>query len=157
VHTRSIQQDEVHKRSIVAQIKEHVDTVHAILVLANGTVPRFTVGTDYALSTLSSIFPNLPNNIAFILTNVPTPLLHNFSADTIPGFSKDTRQFLLDNPVALQRKYLRLEDNPNVQDRRMDMRREVKAGEQNALEMLVELFDWLDDLEPQPTFARGSV
>ena len=27
----------------------------------------------------------------------------------------------------------------------------VKVGEENALEMLVELFDWLDDLEPQPT------
>ena len=27
----------------------------------------------------------------------------------------------------------------------------MKVGEENALEMLVELFDWLDDLEPQPT------
>jgi len=27
------------------------------------------------------------------------------------------------------------------------MRREVKAGEYNALEMLVDLFDWLDGLK----------
>lgn len=26
----------------------------------------------------------------------------------------------------------------------------VKAGEENALEMLVNLFDWLDGLEPEP-------
>ena len=27
----------------------------------------------------------------------------------------------------------------------------VKVGEENALEMLVEIFDWLNGLEPQPT------
>ena len=27
----------------------------------------------------------------------------------------------------------------------------VKASEQDTLEMLVELFDWLDSLDPQPT------
>jgi len=27
----------------------------------------------------------------------------------------------------------------------------VKAAEQSALEMLVDLFDWLDNLGPQPT------
>jgi len=31
------------------------------------------------------------------------------------------------------------------------MRKVVMSAEQNALEMLVELFDWLDGLEPQPT------
>jgi hypothetical protein len=134
----------------VAQIKKHVDSVNAILVLANGTVPRVTVGTDYALSTLAAIFPNLPSNIAFIFTNVSSLLYLNFSGDTIPDILKDAPQFLLDNPVALQRKYLRLKDNPNIRNRGTDMRREVKAGEQNALEMLVELFDWLDGLEPQP-------
>jgi len=43
--------------------------------------------------------------------------------------------------------FLRLKDNPNIWDRRTDMRREVKAGEYNALEMLVDLFDWLDGLK----------
>jgi hypothetical protein len=133
----------------VAQIKKHVDSINAILVLANGTVPRFTFGTDYALSTLAAIFPNLPNNITFILTNVLTPLYLNFSDDTLPDGLKHTRQFLLDNPVALQRKYLRLKDNPNICNTRTEIRREVMAGEQNALEMLVELFDWLDGLEPR--------
>ena len=32
-----------------------------------------------------------------------------------------------------------------------ELLRAVKAGEQSALEMLVDLFDWLDGLEPQPT------
>jgi hypothetical protein len=148
--TRGIQQDELHKRNIVAQIIKHVASVNAILVLANGTVPRVTVGTDYALSTLAAIFPNLASNIGFVFTNVSSLLHLNFSGDTVPDILKDAPQFPLNNPVALQRKYLRLQDNPNIRDRRTEMRRDVKAGEQNALEMLVVLFDWLDGLEPQP-------
>jgi hypothetical protein len=147
--TRGVQQDELHK-SIAAQIKKHVGSVNAILVLANGTVPRVTAGTDYALSTLTAMFPNLLSNIAFIFTNVLSLLHLNFSGDTIPDILKDAPQFPLNNPVALQRKYLRLKDNLNIRDRRTDMCRDVKAGEQNALEMLVELFDWLDGLKPQP-------
>jgi len=34
---------------------------------------------------------------------------------------------------------------------RESFRKAVKVGEENALEMLVDLFDWLDGLEPQPT------
>jgi len=34
------------------------------------------------------------------------------------------------------------------------MRKTMKAGEENALEMLVDLFDWLDGLERQST--RGA-
>jgi len=34
---------------------------------------------------------------------------------------------------------------------RADLRNAVRTAEQNAMEMLVALFDWLDGLEPQPT------
>ena len=62
--TRSPQQDELHKQSIETETKNQIDFVSVVLVLANGTLPRVTVGTDYALSTLSAIFPNtLTNNI----------------------------------------------------------------------------------------------
>ena len=150
--TRGLQQDELHKRSIAAQIKEHVDSVTAVLVLANGTVPRVTVGTDYALSTLSTIFPkSLTNNIAFMFTNVSSPLHWNFSGDTIPDVLKEAPQFLLNNPIALHKKYLKLMGDPSMKKGMSELLRAVKAGEQSALEMLVDLFDWLDGLEPQPT------
>ena len=150
--TRGLQQDELHKRSIAAQIKEHVDSVTAVLVLANGTVPRVTVGTDYALSTLSTIFPeSLANNIAFMFTNVSSPLHWNFSGDTIPDVLKEAPQLLLNNPIALHKKYLKLKGDPNMKKAMSELLRAVKAGEQSALEMLVDLFDWLDGLEPQPT------
>ena len=150
--TRGFIQDELHKRSIQAQIKNHIGFINAILVLANGTVPRVTVGTDYAITTLSAIFPKtLTNNIAFLLTNTSNPLFQNFSKDVLPCAFKDAPQFLLNNPIALQRKYLRLKNDPNVKIGREDLRNAVKVAEENALEMLVELFDWLDGLEPQPT------
>ncbi len=147
--TRSIQQDGLHKWSIATQIKEHIDSITAVLVLANA---RVTVGTDYALSTLSAMFPkSLSPRVSFMFTNVLSPLHWNFSLETLPPELRGAPQFLLNNPITLQRKYLKLKDDPNMKKRRADLRNDVKAGEQNALQMLVELFDWLDSLEPQDT------
>ena len=150
--TRGIQQDELHKRSIASEIQKHVGSVNAILVLLQGTIPRITHGTDYALHTLSTIFPKtVINNIAFVFTNVLSPLSWNFSQDTVPKMLKGAPQFHLDNPVALQKKYLKLKDDQSKKNVKIDMRNHVKAGERKGLEMLVKLFDWLDRLEPQPT------
>ena len=105
------------------------------------------VSTTYALYTLSSIFPKpLASKIAFMFTNVLSPLHWNFSGDTIPEVLQDAPHFLLSNPLALQRKYLKLKDNQNVKKERGYWCKEVKAAEQVALEMLVDLFDWLDGL-----------
>ena len=149
--TRGIQQDEHHKNNIATYIQEHIDTVSAVLILANGTVPRVTVGTDYALSALSALFPKtLVNNIAFLFTNSPTCLSFNFS-EAIPEILKDAPQFLFDNPIALQKKFLELKDGPNKKKRKMELQKTVKDTEEKGLGMLVDLFDWLDGLEPQPT------
>jgi hypothetical protein len=155
--TRSGQQDELHKRNIVAKVKDHIDSITAVLILANGTVPRVTVGTDYALSALSDMFPkSLARNVSFMFTNVISPLHWNFCLDTVPHALQHAPQFLLNNPIALQRKYLKLKNDPTMKKRRVDLRSAVKTGEQNALEMLVNLFDWLDGLEPQGTTEIGT-
>ena len=149
--THRLQQDELHKRDVATQIKNHIDSVTAVLVLVNGTVPRITVGSNYALSILSAIFTkSLAGNIAFVFTNVLSPLHWNFSEDTIPDVLKEVPHFLINNPVALQKKYLKLRDDPYMKTGRAEFRKAVKGGEENALETLVELFDWLDRLEPQP-------
>ena len=64
---------------------------------------------------------------------------------------KDAPRFLLNNPVALQRQYHKLMYSPNMRKRSAEMRKEVKACEEDASEMLVELFNWLDSFEPRPT------
>ena len=57
----------------------------------------------------------------------------------------------------LQKEYLKLKDSPNTKTMRTDLRNAVKASEKNALEMLVELYDWLDRLEPLPTVEMFSL
>jgi len=150
--TRGIHQDELHKESIATEIQNHVESVTAVLILANGSVPRITVGTDYALSALSALFPKtLAKNIAFLFSNSPTYLSLNFAQDAVPEILKDAPQFLLDNPIALQKKFLKFKDDPTKRKMRKEMQREVKHVELRALEMMCDLFDWLDNLEPQPT------
>ena len=150
--TRGIEQDEHHRRNILAEIRKHINAITAVLVLLNGTVPRITIGTEYALSTLSAIFPkSLVENIAFVFTNVPSPLSWQFSTDTLPDVLRDAPQFFLDNPLALQKKYLSLKHDLKRKNARMPIRRGVLAGEERALEMLVNLFDWSDSLKSQPT------
>jgi hypothetical protein len=99
----------------------------------------------------SPLYPLSPPNVAFVLTNTSTPLDENFSRDTLPDVFKHAPHFLLNNPIALQRRYLELKDNPNMEGQRSYFRETVKAREQDGLEVLVELFDWLDRLEPRPT------
>jgi len=150
--TRGIDQDKLHKKSIADQIKNHIATVNAVLILVNGTVPRITVGTNYALTTLSAFFPkSLANNIAFLFSNTSNYLAVNISDDAIPPALSDAPRFLLDNPIALMRKFSDLKDDPKQKVSRKLLRQMVVKAEQKGWEMLVTLFDWLDGLEPQPT------
>src|SRR6266404_705312 len=133
----------------MTQITEHIDTVTAILFVANGTVTRSTVGTNNALSALSAILPEtLADKIALVLTNLSGPLYQNFS---VPDVLKDAPQFFFSNPIALQKKYLKLMGDRRTNNKQPDMRKKgmremVKADEHKALEMLAELFDWLDGI-----------
>ena len=141
-------------RSITAQVGKYIDSITAVIILANGTVPRIAVGTD-ALSFLSTISPKIPvKHMCSILTNLPSPLSQNIPGNAFPDILV---QFVLDNPVALQKKYLKLKGDPNMKKESMELRTMVKAGEQKALEMLVDLFDWLDGLDrpkAQDTLAQ---
>ena len=142
----------------MAQIEKYLGSLTAVLILANGTLPRITVGTYDALSALFAVLPvNLANNISFVLTNVSDPLYQNFPGDTVPDILKNVPQFLLDNPIPLQRKYLQLKDVPDMKQWRTEMCEMVKTGEEMALEMLVDLFDWLDGLEQHQTTDTVSL
>jgi hypothetical protein len=123
------------------EIENYIDSISAVLILADGIVPRITVETGYTFSVLSTIFPKtLTNNIAIMFTNVQNPQYWKFSHETDLGVLRDAPLFLINNPIALQNRF--------KDDR--DMRIMVKASEQRALEMLARLFGWLDGLEPRP-------
>lgn len=153
--TRGLAQDELHKASIASAIKENISTVNAVIILANGTVPRLGVATDYALSTLSSIFPRtLADNIGILFTNVSSPLSWNFDQNSLPDVLRihDDNQWLLDNPLAMWNKYLQIKAQSNVSRKVLSgLSNAVKEGHQRALEEICAIFDWLDGLKPQPT------
>jgi len=83
-----------------------------------------------------------------MFTNVGDPLSSNFPQDAIPEVLKDAPQFEIDNPVGLQKRYLEVKGDPKMTNELMKMLEEVNISEQNALKMLVDLFDWLDKLQP---------
>lgn len=91
----------------------------------------------------------MANNIGLVFTNIVDPLSFNFCQDTIPEVLKDARQFQLDNPISLQRKYLELKNDPDMEQGMVTLCKAVKDSEGKALEMLVDLVDWLSSLEPQ--------
>ena len=147
---RGIQQDELLK-SIVDHIEKVTDSITAVLVLVNGTVPRVSVGTESALSALSAIFSRTLKNVAFLLTNTSNPLYQNFSRDILPEVFMGAPELFLDNPTALQRKYLERKGGPNTRSQMTHFRELVQASEHDALEMLVDLFGWLDALSDSRT------
>ncbi|KAM6499740.1 hypothetical protein JOM56_005248 [Amanita muscaria] len=152
--TRGLAQDEKHKENIARAIKDNIHVVNAVLILANGTLPRLSAATDYALSTLSSIFPrSLVENIGIIFTNVSIQLSLNFDQNSLPeSLRNPDSQFRLDNPVALWKKYLARCSNSRVTKReRSEWKAEIHQKHQKALRTSASLFDWLDTLVPQPT------
>ena len=139
-------------KSIATQVERYIDTTTAVIILANGTVPRVTVGTDDALSFLSAISLKIPTkNISCILTNLSSAIYRNFPENTLPCILKGAPQFPLNNPIALQRKYLKLKDDTTMKKGSIDLREMVKAEEQKSLEMLVDLFEWLGGLDQPKT------
>ncbi|KAJ7750688.1 hypothetical protein DFH07DRAFT_1034072 [Mycena maculata] len=150
--TRGIQQDELHKKGIATEIKEQVTTVHAVLILANGTLPRLSVSTEYALTTLSSIFPkSLADNISLVFTMCSNPLSINFTDDAVPPSLETAPQLYIDNPLSLLHKYLEMKANGQHTRQLRAAREHVVSSEAAALQTMVRFFDWLDDLKPQPT------
>ncbi|PFH47909.1 hypothetical protein AMATHDRAFT_49936 [Amanita thiersii Skay4041] len=152
--TRGIQQDERHKVSIATTIENNITSVNAVIILANGTVPRLRVATDYALSALSAIFPrSLANNIGLLFTNVSSPLSWNFDQNSLPDVLRSSdNQFLMDNPVAMWKKLEEMRQTGTFSEKvLMQLDSAVQDGYKKALEVLADILNWLDGLTPQAT------
>ena len=153
--TRGLQKDKEHKQSITTAIRDNIPEVTAVIILANGTNPRLGVATEYAITTLCSIFPRtLIRNIGILFTNVSSPLSWNFNVDTLSVELRGAKRFLIDNPLAMQKKYLKMAGgkiDENDQDILDGLEPAVNAGHQATLNTLVKIFNWLNGLEPQAT------
>jgi len=142
--TGDIEQDETNKERFVRFIEKHVKFVSAVLLV--DLVFLNDYWRDYRWSILFTIFPKtLVNNIAFVFTNVRRSRRRDLCQENIPGALKSSLVFFLDNPIVRQLTYA----GPNTT-------KIVKGREQGALEILVEFFNWMDGLEPQPVTGITS-
>ena len=129
-------------KKVATQIKKSTGTVTVVLVL-----PMAPSRTSL-LALTTHCPPSSGEQHRPIVDQCPEPPPVEGS---ISDILKAAPQFLLENPIALQKKYIKLKDDPSMKKRRPDLGTIMKDGEQGALEMLVEPFAWLDGLELQPT------
>jgi len=149
--TRGIEQDEEHKKTIARAIEKSIPLVTAVVILANGTVPRLNVSTEYALGSLSSMFGGtLTQSIAILFTNVQDQLARNFREDSLPEVLRGSNYhpFWINNPVALWKKYQTMRSAGTADNEMEDV---IRKSHERGVAELVRFFDWLDSLEPQST------
>jgi predicted GTPase len=104
--TCGIEYDRRHKASIAKAIRDAIPSIDEVLFMANGTTERLQLATDYAIATLSSIFPHsIASNISFLFTMISNPMAFNFRIESLPDCLQGAEMFNLDNPIALRRKY----------------------------------------------------
>ncbi|CCM05506.1 uncharacterized protein FIBRA_07729 [Fibroporia radiculosa] len=152
-------------RSVTRAIHDHVDTVDAVLVLANGTVPRLGVATDHALSALSALPAAPTQKVGFLFTNVSSPLCWSFDEESLPDVLGASPLFRLNNPVAMRAKYLRekkrieAEGAPSSAQNALlsTLRAAVEDAHRSALGELVKVLDWVDSLAPPPARDDASL
>ncbi|KZW01532.1 hypothetical protein EXIGLDRAFT_602837 [Exidia glandulosa HHB12029] len=152
--TRGIEQDAEHKASIADAIRDYVVQVDAVIVMANGTNTRLTVPTDYALSTLSAMFPaSIASNIGFLFTNVESPLTFNFQQSSLPECLQDAELFTLQNPLALLLKYQELQqlDTSMSASKKKIYERSLAMAYTGTLDTLNDMFSWMDERQARPT------
>ena len=146
--TRGLEKDNEHKQSINAAIRDNIPEVTAVIILANGRTPRLGAATDYALTTLCSIFPRtLAENIGILFTNVSSHTSLSFEVDTLPIELRGAKNFLIDNPLAMQKKYQKYRGKIDEKE----FENSVNEHHQKAVKTLMDIFDWLGGLKSQAT------
>ncbi|KAG8711953.1 hypothetical protein FRC08_015215 [Ceratobasidium sp. 394] len=150
--TRGIEQDRIHKEEINNAIQEFVSSIDAVVIMANGTVERLTVVTDYTLNIICSMFPRtIMDNIGFIFTNCD-PLTFNFDHESLQPELRESPAWVIQNPLAMLKNYNAPKVNKrfsaNQIQKQMD---QLNAGYDETVETLNEWLAWLDSRQVQTT------
>ncbi|KAG9096550.1 hypothetical protein FRC06_008553, partial [Ceratobasidium sp. 370] len=147
--TRGIKQDKIHKEEINNAIQNTVMTIDAVIIVANGTVQRLTVATDYALNIICSMFPrSIIDNIGFMFTNAG-PGLSNFDTSSLHPELRGSRTWEMQNPLAILKSYHSAVANKRPSA--AQVHKKVIASYDETVETLNEWLEWLDTREVQTT------
>jgi len=152
---RGMEYDEEHKARIARVIGDTIPAIDGILIVANGTTERLQAATDYAITTLASMFPrSIADNIAILFTMVSHPMSCNFQLESLPQSLRNSEQYTVDNPISLMKRYKELEQQPHY--RHLQAPRLLKVindAHNSAVDTLADFFDWLDKRTVQRTAA----
>ncbi|CUA68057.1 hypothetical protein RSOLAG22IIIB_07731 [Rhizoctonia solani] len=159
--TRGIDQDEAHKAKINKAIQDYVTTIDSVLIMANGTVQRLGVATDYTLNVITAMFPHsIIDNIGFIFTHTD-PLTFNFQKDSLQPELREAKHWLIQNPLAYYQAYKRLQaqraaDKVLQAQRGPDKvlergRRDLEQFYDDTVDTLNDWLAWLDARHVQPS------
>ncbi|KAF9492705.1 hypothetical protein BDN71DRAFT_1433064 [Pleurotus eryngii] len=151
--TRGTDFDDAHKAAIAETIKDQIETIDCVLILANGTQERLPIPTKYAITVISGMFPSsIVDNMAFIFTMVANPLQFNFKREGLDVAVRKTKFWAIDNPLAGWLKYQKsLNDEEPPEDFILeDMRETVHATYAKTMKTLNSFFKWVDEGKVQP-------
>ncbi|KAG8759492.1 hypothetical protein FRC12_009746 [Ceratobasidium sp. 428] len=149
--TRGIEQDNIHKAEINKAIKEFVETIDAVMIMANGTVERLTPSTDYTLNVISSMFPrSILDNIGFIFTN-SDPATWNFNLEGLQPELQESQFWLIQNPLAMTKNLRRNGSRFRNPKQIAKTELQLRTCYQDTVETLNEWLVWLDERQVQPT------
>ncbi|CAE6499593.1 unnamed protein product [Rhizoctonia solani] len=153
--TQGLETDDAHRYAIHQAIVDYIESIDAILVVANGGVTRLDASTNYTLHTISSLFPqSIINNIGFIFTHTTDKMGLNFPiSDLGPELHQAAHsKFLFENPLVLHKAFV--EESALVSTSPRDlakMKRRLEAAYDNSMDSLDELLEWLNKTNPHPT------
>ncbi|CAE6461011.1 hypothetical protein ACGC1H_003103 [Rhizoctonia solani] len=154
--TRGIEEDKKHKERIYRAIQELITAIDGVMIVANGTVERLTVATDYTLNILATLFPrSILDNIGILFTNTDaggTGL--NFQMQSLPSELRNVQHWCLNNPLSLYKNYSTLKAGSNfVRNQESIQKRNIETNYQDAVEILNDWLEWLDERNEIPTTA----
>lgn len=148
--TGGLEVDRRHKEEINTAIKECIETIDAVLILANGSVQRLGAATAYTLNTLALMFPHsIVENIGFIFTNSDPETL-NFETEGLPEELRGCPFWVIQNPLALLNRYKKNSTRGALPDS-SKMDRKISACYDETVETLNEWMKWLSERPLKPT------
>ncbi|KAG8738670.1 hypothetical protein FRC10_006617 [Ceratobasidium sp. 414] len=147
--TRGINQDKIHKEEINNAIQNTVTTIDAVIIVANGTVQRLNVATDYALNVICSMFPrSIVHNIGFVFTN-SSPGLSNFDTSSLHPELRESLTWEIQNPLAILKSYRNAVANKRPSA--PQVHKKVIASYDETIGTLNDWLGWLDSRDVQMT------
>ncbi|KAG9118310.1 hypothetical protein FRC07_007238 [Ceratobasidium sp. 392] len=103
--------DSQYMKAINDQVRS-VDHVHAVLAVAKGTNKRLQAATDYALASISRMFPRpIAQNIGLVLTHTRDGEdSESFDSSLLPKKVQNAERWVLQNPLATFKNAQRLHE-----------------------------------------------